>query len=100
MFERASFLILLSGDATVDVLVVLSERKKGFWNLHDRLGRKVGKITQEALDRFVVHPNSDGPLASAIIKTSASLEEAMDKIAGETKGECQLSEPETRAGER
>ncbi len=80
----------------MDVVVVPSERRKDLWHLHDRLKRKVGKITQEAPDRFVVHPDTHGLLASATFKTSASLQEAMDKIASETKGACQLSEPETR----
>jgi len=90
MQDKCPYLAL--GDDAVDVVVVPSAKRKDLWHLHDRLRRKVGTITEETPARFVVHPTTDGPLATAAIKISASLEEAMDNIAGETKGECQLSE--------
>ena len=74
----------------MDVVVVPSGEKGGLWDLHDRLGRKVGVIKRE-VGYFTVEPDKDGPLASATLKTSDSLKEAMDNIAIVTKGECQLS---------
>lgn len=79
----------------MDVVVVPSAKRKDLWHLHDRLGRKVGMVTEEKPDCFVLNPAKDGPLASAAIKTSPSLESAMDNIANETKGQCQLSERAT-----
>lgn len=78
----------------MDVVVRPLRGEPGIWSLHDRLGRKVGRIIKRASDRFEVHPDPEGPPYSADIKNSASLQEAMDKIARGTRGQCQLCESE------
>ena len=47
----------------MDVVVTPSAGRRGRWQLEDRLGRKLGEITQARPDHFVIHPNPDGSLS-------------------------------------
>ena len=80
----------------MDVLVSPAPREEKVWNLTDRLGRKVGQISQVAVDRFVITAAQIGPDAplATMEALQPSLEAAMDEVAKCLRGICQL------AGER
>jgi hypothetical protein len=76
----------------VDVVVKPSISRKGTWDLHDRLGRNLGTITQAlGSERFVIEPEPESVLANARLGPYGALAEAMDAIASQTNGECELS---------
>jgi hypothetical protein len=75
----------------VDVVVMPAKGKSGTWTLSDRLGRRLGKITEISQTLFVIEAeSSSGPLRIATA-SFPSLDSAMSAIATHMKGECQLS---------
>ncbi len=78
----------------MDVVVTPALGSQKAWSLTDRLGRKVGSITQPDEGKFVIaftDPSADGP-HTKIDSVQSSLDAAMDAIALRLKGVCQLSD--------
>lgn len=78
----------------MDVVVTPVSGAQKAWSLTDRLGRKVGSITQSDEAKFVIaftDSSADGP-HTKIDSVQPSLGAAMDAIAVRLKGMCQLSD--------
>ena len=76
----------------MDVLVSPARGEVKVWNLTDRLGRKVGQISQVAENRFAIIAAEIGPNAplSKMEVVQPSLEAAMDEVEKCLRGTCQL----------
>ncbi len=76
----------------MDVLVSPAPGEVKVWNLTDRLGRKVGQISQVAENRFAIiaaELGPNGPL-SKMEAVQPSLATAMDQVEKCLRGTCQL----------
>ena len=76
----------------MDVLVAPAPGEEKVWNLTDRLGRKVGQISQVAGNRFVIiaaEMGANAPL-SKMDSLQPSLDAAMDEVQKCLRGTCQL----------
>ncbi len=74
----------------MDVLVTPASSPGEVWNLTDRLGRKVRRITHSAENGFVItftDQSADWP-QSKIDTVQPTLDSAMDPIALRLKGVC------------
>jgi hypothetical protein len=82
--------------AGMDIVVTRTPDPRPVWTLVDRLGRRVGQITQFAESQFVISAHNTSPAAplSALDATHKSLSDAMDAIAQHMKGVCQFSHEE------
>ncbi len=77
----------------MDVIVTPVSGPRQEWHLTDRLGRKVGRITQFGEDQFLISAEDNSPHAP-LAKMDASyksLNAALDAIARQMRGACRFS---------
>lgn len=80
----------------MDVIVTPVSGPRQEWQLTDRLGRKVGQITQCGKDQFLISAEDNSPHAplAKMDATYKSLNAALDAIALHMRGACRFSNEE------
>ena len=80
----------------MDVIVTPVSGPRQEWHLTDRLGRKVGRITQFGEDQFLISAEDNSPHAPLATMDASykSLNAALDAIALHMRGACRFSNEE------